>query len=315
MAGIPAGVGIWSGWLRYGDSGEAASAATELEQLGYSALWLPDVGGELFAALENVLGATDDVTIATGVMNLWMHPAADAGAEYARLVDVHGDRLLMGIGVSHGPLIDMVQPGNYDKPLARTAEYLDALDAADPTIPVERRMLAALGPKMLALAGARTSGTHLYNTWPEHTAAARAALGPDGLVMPEQAVVLEADPDRARTIARQFLAAYLMLPNYANNWFRFGFTPEDAEHGGTDALVDAIVAWGDVDALVARVQAQFDAGADHVCIQVLTEDSARGSDGRVARARARAHVTRTLTGRRATRRAVGRGTCARSRCR
>ncbi len=182
----------------------------------------------------------------------------------------------MGIGVSHGPFIDMVQPGNYDKPLARTAEYLDALDAADPTIPPDRRMLAALGPKMLALAGARTAGTHLYNTWPEHTAAAREALGPDGLIMPEQAVVLETDPDRARAIARQFLATYLLLPNYANNWFRFGFTPEDAEHGGSDALVDAIVAWGDLDALRKRVQAQFDAGADHVCVQVLTEDALAG---------------------------------------
>lgn len=276
MAGIPDGVGIWSGWLRYGDLGEAATAATELEALGYSALWLPDVGGELFVALENALGATTDVTVATGILNLWMHTAADAGAEYARLVGKHGDRLLMGIGVSHGPFIDMMQPGNYDKPLARTAEYLDALDAADPTIPADRRMLAALGPKMLQLAGARTAGTHLYNTWPEHTAAAREALGPDGLVMPEQAVVLETDPGRARAIARQFLAAYLMLPNYANNWFRFGFSPEDAERGGSDALIDAIVAWGDLEAIRARVQAQFDAGADHVCIQVLTEDALAG---------------------------------------
>jgi probable F420-dependent oxidoreductase len=276
VSGIPDGVGIWSGWLRYGPPDEGAAAATELESLGYSALWLPDVGGELFAALENALGATSDVTIATGIMNLWMHPAADAGAEYARLVGAYGDRLLMGIGVSHGPFIDMVQPGNYDKPLARTAEYLDALDAADPTIPADRRMLAALGPKMLQLAGARTAGTHLYNTWPEHTAAAREALGPDGLVMPEQAVVLETDPERARGIARQFLATYLMLPNYANNWFRFGFTPEDAEQGGSDALVDAIVAWGDIDAITTRVQAQFDAGADHVCVQVLTEEPLAG---------------------------------------
>lgn len=276
MAGIPGGVGIWSGWLRYGPAQEAAPAAAGLEALGYSALWLPDVGGELFAALENALGATTDVTVATGIMNLWMHTAVDAGAEYARLVAEYGDRLLMGIGVSHGPFIEMMQPGNYDKPLARTAEYLDALDSSDPTIPPDRRVLAALGPKMLALAGSRTAGTHLYNTWPEHTAAARDALGPDGLVMPEQAVVLETDPARARAIARQFLATYLALPNYANNWFRFGFTPEDTEHGGSDALVDAIVAWGDLDALRTRVQAQFDAGADHVCIQVLTDEALAG---------------------------------------
>ncbi|MBK5288384.1 MAG: TIGR03620 family F420-dependent LLM class oxidoreductase, partial [Acidimicrobiia bacterium] len=157
-------------------------------------------------------------------------------------------------------------------PLARTEEYLDALDAETPSLPRDRRLLAALGPKMPALAGAKAAGTHSYNVWPEHTAAARAALGPDRLVMPEQAIVLETDPDRARAVARGFLATYLNLPNYANNWFRFGFSPEDAEHGGTDALIDAIVAWGDVEAVLARVQAHFDAGADHVCVQVLTED-------------------------------------------
>jgi len=269
-------VGLWSGWLRYGDAGAAVDAAGELEALGYSALWVPDVGGDLFGTLANLLAGTEATTIATGIMNLWMHSASDAAARYTALRDEHGDRLLMGIGVSHAPLIDHVQPGSYTKPLARTAEYLDALDALAETIPADRRVLAALGPKMLALAGARTAGTHPYNVWPEHTAAARAALGPEALVLPEQAVVLEADPGKARAIARAFLATYLALPNYANNWFRFGFTPEDAADGGTDALVDAIVAWGDEDAIVARVQAHFDAGADHVCVQVLTEEALAG---------------------------------------
>jgi probable F420-dependent oxidoreductase len=276
VTAIPGGVGIWSGWLRYGDPPAAAEAAAELESLGYTALWLPDVGGDLFGALGNVLAPTDGITIATGIMNLWMHPAVDAGAAYASLVADHGDRLLMGIGVSHGAFIDHVRPGSYTRPLAHTAEYLDALDAADPTIPRDRRLLAALGPKMLELARTRTAGTHPYNVWPEHTAAARAALGPGGLVMPEQALVLETDPSRAREIARGFLATYLQLPNYANNWFRFGFTPDDAADGGTDALVDALVAWGDVGALVARVQEHFDAGADHVCVQVLTDEALAG---------------------------------------
>lgn len=267
------GVGIWSAALRYGDRDEAAAAATELEALGYRALWLPDVGGDVFAALENVLRATREVTVATGVLNLWMHEPSETAREYQRLVAAHGRRLLVGIGVSHAPLIDAREAGRYVHPLARTETYLDALDAISPTLPSTDRLLAALGPRMLALAGAKAAGTHLYNVTPEHTARARVALGPDKLVAPEQAVVLETDRDRAREIARSFLATYLMLPNYVNNWYRLGFTEADTVDGGSDALVDALVAWGDVDAIAARVRAHFDAGADHVCIQVLTGET------------------------------------------
>jgi probable F420-dependent oxidoreductase len=263
---------VWSGALRYGDAGRAAEVAAELEALGYSALWLPDVGGDLFGALENVLRATNDVTIATGILNLWMHEPAATAEAYTRFVEEHGDRLLIGIGVSHQPLIDMAEAGRYRSPLARTEGYLDDLDAITPTLTADRRVLAALGPKMLALAGAKAAGTHPYNVMPEHTAAARAALGPGRLVLPEQAVVLETDPERARAIARSFLRTYVALPNYANNWFRFGFTPDDTLDGGSDALIDALIVWGDVDTIVARVQAHFDAGADHVCIQALTDD-------------------------------------------
>ncbi|MBM3675551.1 MAG: LLM class F420-dependent oxidoreductase [Actinobacteria bacterium] len=267
------GVGIWSAALRYGDRGEAAAAAAELEALGYRALWLPDVGGDVFGALEHVLRATRDVTVATGILNLWMHEPSETAREYARLVAAHGRRLLVGIGVSHAPLIDATEPGRYAHPLARTEAYLDALDAISPTLPSTDRLLAALGPQMLSLAGAKAAGTHPYNVTPEHTARARAALGPHRLVAPEQGVVLETDRDRAREIARAFLATYLMLPNYVNNWYRLGFTEADTADGGSDALVDALVAWGDVDAITARVQAHFDAGADHVCIQVLTAET------------------------------------------
>jgi probable F420-dependent oxidoreductase len=266
------GVGVWSGSLRYGDAAASGDAAAELESLGYSALWLPDIGGNLFESLENVLRVTKDITIATGILNLWMQDAELTAAEYTRLVAAYGRRLLLGIGVSHAPLIDRTEAGRYAQPLARTEAYLDALDAIDPTVPVADRLLAALGPKMLALSGAKASGTHPYNVMPEHTAAARAALGPGKLVAPEQAVVLETDPDKARAIARRFLSTYLALPNYANNWFRFGFTPDDTLDGGTDALIDALIVWGDVDTIVARVQAHFDAGADHVCVQALSDD-------------------------------------------
>jgi probable F420-dependent oxidoreductase len=265
------GVGIWSPALRYGDPGEAADAAAALEEQGYTALWLPDVGGNLFDALENVLAATGAVTVATGILNLWMHEPEETAAQYTRLVAAHGRRLLVGIGISHAPLVDSIEPGRYKKPVARTEQYLDALDEIRETVPRDDRLLAALGPKMLALAGAKAGGTHPYNVSPEHTELARGILGADKLVAPEQAVVLERDPERARAIARSFLATYLLLPNYVNNWFRFGITPDDVEDGGSDALVDTLVAWGDVDAIVARVQAHFDAGADHVCVQVLTD--------------------------------------------
>ncbi|MFN6121520.1 MAG: LLM class F420-dependent oxidoreductase [Actinomycetes bacterium] len=266
------GTGIWSAMLRYGDVGAAAAAATELEELGYSALWIPDVGGDLWTPLANLLGATSSVTIATGILNIWMHTPEEAAAEHARLVAEHGPRYLCGIGISHRPFIDMVNsPGTYTKPVETMAAYLDGLDAAATPLAVGDRVIAALGPKMLELARTRSAGTHPYLVTPELTAQARAGIG-DGLVASEQGVVLETDPATARGIARMHLATYLNLPNYANNWKRQGFTDDDIANGGSDRLVDALVAWGDDAAIAARVQAHRDAGADHVCVQVLTSD-------------------------------------------
>lgn len=267
------GTGIWSGQLRYGDAGEAAAWASELEELGYSALWIGDVGGDLFASSENLLGATTTATVATGILNVWLRTPEEAASEHARLVGEHGPRFLCGIGVSHRPLIDRVaEPGTYQKPLATMTEYLDGLDAASTPLAVEDRLMAALGPKMLELARARTAGTHPYLVTPELTHSAREGVGPDRLVASEQGVVLETDPAKARDIARLHLSMYLGLPNYANNWKRQGFTEDDIADGGSDRLVDALVAWGDEAAIAARVQDQRDAGADHVCIQVLTDD-------------------------------------------
>lgn len=267
------GTGIWSGQLRYGDAAEAAAWASELEELGYSALWIGDVGGDLFASSENLLGATTTATVATGILNVWLRTPEEAASEHARLVGEHGPRFLCGIGVSHRPLIDRVaEPGTYQKPLATMTEYLDGLDAASTPLAVEDRLMAALGPKMLELARARTAGTHPYLVTPELTHSAREGVGPDRLVASEQGVVLETDPAKARDIARLHLSMYLGLPNYANNWKRQGFTEDDIADGGSDRLVDALVAWGDEAAIAARVQDQRDAGADHVCIQVLTDD-------------------------------------------
>ena len=185
------GVGLWSSQLRYGDPAEAADAAAELEQLGFAALWIPDVGGPVFDAVSHLLGATRRVVIATGILNLWMHEPAEVATQYASLTATHGDRFLLGIGVSHAPLIDAADPGRYRKPLAATSSYLDALDAAEQPVPVDARVLAALGPKMLQLAATRARGAHPYLVTPDHTAQARETLGEGPLLLPEQTV----DPD------------------------------------------------------------------------------------------------------------------------
>ena len=264
---------MWSSTLRYGDAAEAAESAAELDELGYSVLWVPDIGGDVFGAVGNLLAATTSAVVATGILNLWMHEPDDTARVHAELTGEHGDRFLVGIGVSHAPLIDRVnEPGTYERPLARTREFLDGLDAASPPLPPRSRVLAALGPKMLELARSRTAGSHPYLVSPEHTARTRVALGDGPLVAVEQGVVLETDADRARSIARQHLATYLGLPNYVNNWKRLEFTDEDVADGGSDRLVDALVAWGDEATIARRVQDQRDAGADHVCVQVLTDD-------------------------------------------
>lgn len=265
--------GIWSGILRYGDPAATADAAAELEALGYTALWLPDVGGDLFGSLERILAATTTATIATGILNIWMHTPEEAAAQHARLTTAYGPRYLCGIGISHRPFIDMVNsPGTYQKPIDTMAGYLDGLDAAETPLAAGDRVIAALGPKMLELARTRSAGTHPYLVTPELTAKAREGIGPDGIVASEVGVVLETDPATARQIARTHLASYLALPNYFNNWKRQGFTDDDLADGGSDRLVDALIGWGDEAAIARRVQEHRDAGASHVCVQVLAAD-------------------------------------------
>ncbi|WBP95763.1 LLM class F420-dependent oxidoreductase [Mycolicibacterium neoaurum] len=267
------GTGIWSSHLRYGDAGQAAEAVAELEQLGYPAVWIPDVGGPVLESVENLLAATTRITVATGILNLWMHAPAEVAAAHARLQAAHGRRFLLGIGVSHAPLIDSKSPGTYRKPLAATAAFLDGLDNAEQPVPAEDRVLAALGPKMLTLAADRSRGAHPYLVTPEHTATAREVLGTGPMLLPEQTVVLSDDADAARGIARDWVRNYLAMPNYANNLLRSGFTEDDV-HDVSDRLVDAIVVSGDEEAILARVDEHKAAGADHVCVQVLDADPA-----------------------------------------
>ena len=261
------GTGIWAGELRYGRAeenpdGAISEAVAELEALGYTAAWVPDVGGDVFGALTRLLDATSTMTVATGILNVWMHEGPEVAAFRAGLPTAQRDRLLLGLGVSHGALIG----DKWARPIDVMVGYLDTLDAEH--LPADARCLAALGPRMLELAAARSAGAHPYLVTPEHTSRARAALGTGALLAPEQGVVLEGDAGEARAVARANLGMYAGLPNYTNNWRRLGFSEEDVSEL-SDRLVDALVAWGDPATIARRVQEHRDAGADHVCVQVL----------------------------------------------
>jgi probable F420-dependent oxidoreductase len=267
------GTGVWSPHLRYGDPGAAAELAAELDDLGYDAIWIPDVGGDVMGAVENLLRAAPRVVIATGVLNIWMHEAAEIATRRASWSPDWQERFLCGLGVSHAALIDHGAPGRYSKPYSRMVEYLDGLDRAAVPLPAEARVLAALRPRMLGLARDRAAGAHPYFVPVEHVASAREMLGVERMMAVELAVVLDRDPASARATARQHTATYVGLPNYTNNLRRFGFTDDDFADRGSDRLVDAIVAWGDVDAITRRAVDLRAAGADHVCIQVIRPDN------------------------------------------
>jgi probable F420-dependent oxidoreductase len=266
------GTGVWSPHLRYGDDKVVAVAAEALEELGYDAVWVPDVGGDLFGSLERLLGATTTLTIATGILNIWMHEAAEVAQRRASWSADWQQRFLLGLGVSHQVLIDSGSPGRYAKPYSKMVEYLDGLDGAAAPYPRDARVLAALRPRMLELARERAAGAHPYFVPVEHVARAREILGPDASIAVELAVVLDTEPSSARTTARRHTAIYVTLPNYTNNLREFGFGDDDFTDHGSDRLVDAIVAWGDVEAVARRVAAMREAGADHVCIQVIRAD-------------------------------------------
>ena len=270
-------VGIWTFALDLQPVARAREVAAELEELGYGAVWVPDAVGRdplVHAAL--LLGGTSRISIGTGIAQIYGRDPMTMTGGWKTISEAFPGRFVLGLGVSHQPMVEGLRGQTYGPPLTAMREYLERMDtamyvAAEPTEP-PRRVLAALGPKMLALAADRADGAHPYNVPPEHTARAREILGPAKLLAPEQAVVLETDPVEARRIGRGHLAIYLDLPNYMNNLRRFGITDDDIAEGGSDRLVDTLVAWGDVDAIRARVRAHLDAGADHVAVQVLTPD-------------------------------------------
>ncbi|MFI6697882.1 LLM class F420-dependent oxidoreductase [Streptomyces sp. NPDC050509] len=265
-------IGIWSPALHRpapGDAGGVAEAVAELDELGYGTIW---VGGS--PSVEEagaVVGATRRITVATGILSIWQHEAPAVAEQVAAIERTAPGRFVLGLGVSH----DALTP-RYARPYSTMVSYLDALDAAPEPVPARSRVLAALGPKMLALASERSVGAHPYLVTPEHTAQARAALGPDALLAPELGVVLDTDLDRARTTARAMLSFYLGLPNYTDNLLRLGFAEDDFTDGGSARLLDALFALGDADVVRARVDAYRAAGADHVALQVLHHDPAAG---------------------------------------
>ncbi len=263
-------VGVWwSGSWREPEK-PATDVAVELESLGYGTLWSSgrfDSG--LSPHFEKLLASTDHVVVASGIVSIWTGAPEDIGPAVAGLEDRFPDRFLLGLGASHGPIV-----ADYTRPYSKMVAYLDALDALPTAVPPERRVLAALGPRMLELAAARSAGAHPYFVPVGHTARARDILGPGPLLAPEVAVVLETDPARARELARGYARTYLGLPNYTQNLRTFGFGDEDMDGGGSDRLIDAVIPWGDAMTLASAVGAHHEAGADHVCVQIVADGPA-----------------------------------------
>lgn len=269
-------IGIWTTALDFQPAAEARKAVAELERLGYGTVWIGEsVRREVFANAAILLSATQRIVIATGIANIYARDPVTMAAGQKTLAEAFPDRFLLGVGVSHVSLVES-RGHQYGKPVATMRAYLDAMDKAPyqgfPPREEPRRVLAALGPRMLELAAARSWGAHPYFVPVEHTRRARQVLGPDRLLAPEQAVVLEADAGRARAIARIHTKSYLGMPNYANNLRRLGYAEEDLAGAGSDRLVDDVVAWGDERGIAKRVDEHLQVGADHVCIQVLSAD-------------------------------------------
>lgn len=269
-------VGIWSGALTGSSVAEVQAFAREVEQLGFGTLWYGEAPGarDTFTQALMLLGATERLVVATGIANIYLRDATVAAAGARTIAALHPNRFVLGLGASHAPAIDTMTQRTYGKPVTTMDAYLDAMveaplripEAEEPGPPV---VLAALGPKMLDLARARTQGAHPYLVTPEHTAIARHAVGPDRLVAVEQGVVLTDDRETALRRARTHLKIYTGLPNYRNSWRRLGFTDDDLAGDLSDRLVEALIVWGDEQAIWDRVAEHEAAGADHVCLQVL----------------------------------------------
>jgi probable F420-dependent oxidoreductase len=248
--------GVWTG------GPVKPEQAAEIEELGYGAIWVGGSPGAELTFAEPILDATESITLATGIVNIWSAKAEDVAKSYHRIEKAYPGRFLLGVGVGHPEHTE-----DYRKPYDALVEYLDALDQSG--VPTSRRVIAALGPKVLKLAALRSAGAHPYLTTPEHTAQAHNIVGPTVFLAPEHKVVLTTDADKAREVGRKTVGFYLGLTNYVNNWKRIGFTDEDVTKPGSDKLIDAVVAYGTPEQVAGRLGEHLRAGADHVAIQVL----------------------------------------------
>lgn len=276
-------VGVWTWPLVTAPADHVRTAVRAIEQMGWPTVWYPESRGrETLSLAALILSETERLQVATGIANIWARDANASAGGAMTLAEAWPGRFTLGLGVSHAPSV-RARGHEYTRPLGQMVEYLDAMESAifvgpepDQPIPV---LLAALGPKMLALAASRTGGAHPYFVPVEHTAMARQVMGPDAYLAPEQAAVLEENPDRARAAARAHMERYLLLDNYRRNLLRLGWAESDVDGGGSDALVDAIVVWGSPRAIAERVAAHHEAGADHVGVQLLGDPDAVPLEG------------------------------------
>ncbi|TML11897.1 MAG: LLM class F420-dependent oxidoreductase [Actinobacteria bacterium] len=269
--------GLWTFSLDRQPWSRSKELAAEIEEMGWSAIWIPEATNRnVFVNATLLLTATQRLAVVTGIAPIHNRDAMATVNGQRTLDEAFPDRFVLGLGVSHAWLVEDLRGGTYSKPLPTMSAYLDRMDAAPfsahPPTARDRRLLAALGPKMLALAADKADGAHPYLVTPDHTALARPILGPGKILAPDQKVLIETDPSEARRISRVHLSGYLGQPNYRNSFIRQGFEVDDLDGGGSDRLVDAIVAWGSIETVVARVRAHRDAGADHVAVQVLPRD-------------------------------------------
>lgn len=280
---IPGRVGVWTAALDALAPGAAQETAAELEELGYASLWIAEsFGREAFTHAAFLLAATESMTIATGIASIYARDAMATAGASRTLNAQHPGRFVLGLGVSHAPLVEGLRGHAYGKPVTSMRAYLDALDQAPyqagggpEAEPAPPCVLGALGPRMIELAGERAAGAHTYAVTVKHTADSRERLGADAILAVEQKVAVTADRTEGLRRARAHLEIYLGLPNYRASWLRQGFTEDDFEDGGSEHLVDALVAIGEEDVVAARVRDQLEAGASHVCLQALGEDGAQ----------------------------------------
>lgn len=264
-------LGIWSLELRGPNPGAVRSAAAELDAQGWGTLWIAGATGSgIWSDAEHLLSSAPNTTVALGVMSIWNSDARIAPESHQRLTDSYGRRLLSGFGVSAAHTAAAVGQ-SFSTPLKEMKRYFDELDQSTPVLPQRDRLVGALGPRMVSLAAERSAGIHPFLVTPESNLANRGIVGPDRLIAPHQAVVLESDPAKARAIARRGIGMFIGFPSYQANLRRLGFGDDDLVPGGSDRLIDSVVAWGTMDRIDARIREHWDAGADHVALHVLTE--------------------------------------------